>query len=99
MAMLRRSARSIERADDFENAAHRPLPTPVIPPRQHDAEDVPPPHDIVEAVRGVGPWRYAGRGHSPGEGVFASTIAVDLAESRRSAASSKYDDDPLEAVA
>jgi hypothetical protein len=28
-------------------------------------------------------WQYIGRGHSPGEAIFARTIAYDLAENRR----------------
>jgi hypothetical protein len=36
-----------------------------------------------ESVLVVGHWRYAGRGYSPGEAVYAETIASDLAESRR----------------
>jgi hypothetical protein len=30
----------------------------------------------------VGQWRYTGRGHTPGEAIYASTIAADLAETR-----------------
>jgi hypothetical protein len=30
----------------------------------------------------IGEWRYDGRGHSPGEAIYARTIAHDLAESR-----------------
>ena len=36
-----------------------------------------------ESVLVIGHWRYAGRGYSPGEAVYAATIANDLAESRR----------------
>jgi hypothetical protein len=31
----------------------------------------------------LGHWRYAGRGHSPGEALFARTIAAELADNRR----------------
>jgi hypothetical protein len=31
----------------------------------------------------IGQWQYRGRGHSPGEAIYARTIAEDLAESRR----------------
>jgi hypothetical protein len=33
----------------------------------------------------VGHWQYIGRGHSPGEAIYARTIAHDLAESRHAA--------------
>jgi hypothetical protein len=31
----------------------------------------------------LGHWQYCGRGHSPGEAIYARTIASDLAENRR----------------
>ena len=31
----------------------------------------------------IGQWRYCGRGHFPGEAIYARTIAEDLAENRR----------------
>ena len=31
----------------------------------------------------VGQWQYRGRGHSPGEALYARAIACDLAENRR----------------
>jgi hypothetical protein len=31
----------------------------------------------------MGDWQYIGRGHSPGEAIYARTIADDLAENRR----------------
>ena len=31
----------------------------------------------------LGHWQYIGRGHSPGEAIYARTIATDLAENRR----------------
>jgi hypothetical protein len=36
-----------------------------------------------ETVLIIGQWQYIGRGHSPGEAIYARTIAHDLAESRR----------------
>jgi hypothetical protein len=36
-----------------------------------------------ETVFIVGQWQYIGRGHSPGEAIFARTIAHDLSENRR----------------
>lgn len=40
----------------------------------------------------LGQWHYRGRGHSPGEGIYAATIRTDIAENRRLArqASSNY---------
>jgi len=35
-----------------------------------------------ETILVVGHWHYTGRGHSPGEVIYARTIAHDLAESR-----------------
>jgi hypothetical protein len=35
-----------------------------------------------ETILAVGHWHYTGRGHSPGEVIYARTIAHDLAESR-----------------
>jgi hypothetical protein len=37
-----------------------------------------------DAVLVIGQWRYAGRGHTSGEAIYAQTIAHDLAENRRS---------------
>jgi hypothetical protein len=46
-----------------------------------------PPWDTDEmdddTVLVLGHWRYAGRGHSPGEGLLARTIAQDIADNRR----------------
>jgi hypothetical protein len=39
------------------------------------------PDAIVSQV--MGHWQYIGRGHSPGEAIYARTIAADLAENRR----------------
>jgi hypothetical protein len=36
-----------------------------------------------ETILVLGHWQYIGRGHSPGESIFARTIANDLAENRR----------------
>jgi hypothetical protein len=36
-----------------------------------------------ETVLVLGQWQYIGRGHSPGEAIYARTIAADLAENRR----------------
>jgi hypothetical protein len=36
-----------------------------------------------ETVLVIGQWHYIGRGHSPGEAIYARTIAHDLTESRR----------------
>jgi hypothetical protein len=39
--------------------------------------------DGDETILVLGQWQYIGQGHSPGEAVYAQTIAHDLAESRR----------------
>jgi hypothetical protein len=36
-----------------------------------------------ETVLVLGQWQYIGRGHSPGEAIYARTIAEDVAENRR----------------
>jgi hypothetical protein len=36
-----------------------------------------------ETILVIGEWQYIGRGHSPGEAIFARTIARDLSENRR----------------
>jgi hypothetical protein len=36
-----------------------------------------------DTVESVATWRFAGRGHSPGQAVYAATIASDLADDRR----------------
>jgi hypothetical protein len=36
-----------------------------------------------ETVLVLGHWQYIGRGHSPGEAIFARTIAHDISENRR----------------
>jgi hypothetical protein len=36
-----------------------------------------------DTVLVVGHWLYAGRGHSPGQAIYAQTIASDIAENRR----------------
>ena len=36
-----------------------------------------------ETVLIIGHWQYIGRGHSPGEAIFARTIAHDIFENRR----------------
>lgn len=51
--------------------------------RIHDGEDGLDPDDYDDAVLVIGRWRYVGRGHTPGEALFAATIAHDLAVSRR----------------
>ena len=42
-----------------------------------------PEDDEEEAILVIGQWQYFGRGHSPGEAIYAKTIAADLAMSRR----------------
>jgi hypothetical protein len=38
-----------------------------------------------ETILVLGHWQYIGRGHSPGEAIYARTIADDLAQSRAAA--------------
>jgi hypothetical protein len=51
----------------------------------------------VEVVFAVGDWRYAGRGHSPGERLWAESVAEAIAENRRIAREAvreqQWDDD------
>jgi len=49
---------------------------------QRDALDLPAPGD-GDTTLTLAHWTYAGQGHTPGESVFAATIARDLEESRR----------------
>jgi hypothetical protein len=44
-------------------------------------------------------WRYAGRGHSTGQAVFARSIAEDIADNRRIARQALRGDDPWEGAA
>jgi len=54
---------------------------PVVRGSAHDPPDV---EDLSgNAVLVLGHWRYAGRGHGPGEALFARTIAAELTENRR----------------
>jgi hypothetical protein len=48
-----------------------------------------------ETILVLGYWQYIGRGHSPGEAIFARTIAHDLAENRRICRLISYHDDEL----
>jgi hypothetical protein len=50
--------------------------------RRH-AHNGPPEPAEDETILVVGQWQYIGRGHSPGEGIYARTIAHDSAENRR----------------
>jgi hypothetical protein len=56
--------------------------TPVVKILVQDLADVDPLDRYGDTVLVVGYWRYTGRGHTPGEAVFARTIAEDCAESR-----------------
>jgi hypothetical protein len=46
---------------------------------EHDQDG----HEDHETILIIGHWHYRGRGHSPGEAIYARSIAHDLAESRR----------------
>jgi hypothetical protein len=56
-----------------------------------------PPDDTDDVDRDtvllLGHWRYPGRGHSPGEGLLARTIAQDIADNRRIALIAAQEDD------
>jgi hypothetical protein len=39
----------------------------------------------------VGAWRYHSRGHSPGERLWAASVAERIAESRRLAREARWD--------
>jgi len=51
--------------------------------RIEKAFDLPEPEDDDESVLVLGQWQYFGRGHSPGEAIYARTIAHDLVDNRR----------------
>jgi hypothetical protein len=71
--------------------------TPVARLVVGDLDDLDGIDDYHDTVLVVGHWQYAGRGHSPGQAVYAATIAADLAESRR--LSRQATDDQWEAAA
>lgn len=65
-------------------AAHGLDPdTPVERCRMVDMEDAGDISKFGDAVLVVGHWRYVDRGHSPGQAVFAATIADDMARARQ----------------
>jgi hypothetical protein len=51
--------------------------------RIEKAFDLPEPEPGEETILVMGQWQYTGRGHSPGEAIYARTIAQDVAENRR----------------
>jgi hypothetical protein len=55
--------------------------TRVLRQSKHDGDNSEDEHTILV----IGQWQYRGRGHSPGEAIYARTIADDLAENRRMA--------------
>jgi hypothetical protein len=71
-----------------------PRATPVVrmaADRSVEGVDMP-----TEGVEGdpvvvVGAWRYHSRGHSPGEGLWAASVAERIAESRRLAREARWD--------
>jgi hypothetical protein len=56
--------------------------TTIVRQSEHESPEWP---DDECTVLVLGHWRYAGRGHTVGQSLFAQTIAQDLAESRRAA--------------
>jgi hypothetical protein len=57
-----------------------------------------PDHPDDDTVLLLGHWRYAARGHSPGEALFARTIAQEIADNRRNALLAARHDDLREAT-
>ncbi|HLZ06993.1 MAG TPA: replication initiator, partial [Chloroflexota bacterium] len=49
--------------------------------------------DDQDVVLVVGHWLYAGRGHSPGQAIYAQTIAEDIANNRRIARATVREED------
>ena len=59
--------------------------------QRHDEQDE---DGVEDTILVIGSWRYIGHGHSPGEGIYARTIANDLAENRRTCRGIGHKDDP-----
>jgi hypothetical protein len=57
--------------------------TPVTKLLIEDLDDLDAANQDEDTVLVIGHWRYAGRGYSPGEAIYAQTIADDLAENGR----------------
>jgi hypothetical protein len=51
--------------------------------RRHRLEDRSSENNDGDTILVIGQWQYRGRGHSPGQSIFARIIASDLAEDRR----------------
>jgi hypothetical protein len=67
--------------------------TPVVKLLVEDPADLDSFDEYEDTVLVVGQWRYAGCGHSPGEAIFARTIADDFAEARHIWRQVRQDDD------
>jgi hypothetical protein len=63
-----------------------------------DLDDQADDEEATDSVLVVGHWLYAGRGHSPGQAIFATTIAQDIADNRRIFRQIRHDD-PWEGAA
>ena len=46
-----------------------------------------------DGIESIGNWRFVSRGHSPGEAIYAATIASDLADERRIARELSWSDE------
>jgi hypothetical protein len=75
-----RAAREQWRRQRTFNAHNLDLDTPTIRVHTEDLDDLDIDEDVVLII---GDWRYIGRGHSPGQALYAASISEDLAESRR----------------
>lgn len=85
-----RSARRLWRQEQSLTIRDLDPSTPVLHLRPDELDEL----ELQEdAVLVVGSWRYAGRGHSPGEAIFAASIREDLAEARRLARQVSYCED------
>jgi hypothetical protein len=83
-----RRARQEWRNNRLVAALGYPQETQVQRPAECDIGEVRRPNTVddeteEETILVVGQWHYIGRGYSPGEAIFARTIAHDLADNRR----------------
>jgi hypothetical protein len=76
-----RSARRDWRTDQILHARGIGLATTIRRCHLEDLDDQA--DDEDDSMLVVGHWLYAGRGHSPGQAIFAATIAEDIADNRR----------------
>lgn len=77
-----RSARARWREQRTLEAQHLDPATRTVRVHKEDLDDLGSYVD-QDVVLVVGDWRYIGRGHSPGQALFAASVRQDLAEGRR----------------